>query len=140
MAEETSPPKLDHLKRLESLNDSELKKVVAAGRHVNLPANWSLMSEKQPADKAYLIIEGDVSVRKGKEEVARLGPGDVIGEMAIVNHKLRNASVVSLTPLEVIHFTSEGLTKLLKDVPAFDTAIRETTEDRLGGSSDSDES
>jgi CRP-like cAMP-binding protein len=52
--------------------------------------------------------------------------------MAIVNHRLRSASVVSLTPLEVIHFTKESLEQLLVEVPAFGQALRETTADRLG--------
>jgi CRP-like cAMP-binding protein len=44
---------------------------------------------------------------------------------------LRSASVVSLTPLEVVHFTKESLEQLLRDVPAFGDALRGTTADRL---------
>ena len=136
MANEPQPEKLEKLNRLEDLSSKELKTVVSKGSHVRLPANWSLIWEKTPADKAYLIVEGEVSVRKGKEEIARLGPGDVIGEMAIVGHKLRSASVVSLTPLEVIHFTKEALKELLDEVPAFGSALRGTTSDRLGTQQD----
>lgn len=132
MADKPEPEKLKKLNRLEDLSDEELQTVVAKGRHVHLPANWSLIWEKTPADKAYLIVDGEVSVRKHGDEVARLGPGDVIGEMAIVGHKLRSASVVSLTPLEVIHFTKEAVQALLDEVPAFGEALRETTADRLG--------
>ena len=134
MPEEPQPEKLARLNRLEALNDADLETVVRAGRHVHLPANWSLIWERTPADKAYLIVDGEVSVRKGGQEVARLGPGDVIGEMAIVNHRLRSASVVSLTPLEVIHYTKESLETLLDQVPAFGDALRGTTADRLGSS------
>ena len=119
------PEKLGRLNRLEGLSDADLATVVRAGRHVHLPADWSLIWEKTPADKAYLIVDGEVSVRKGGNEVARLGPGDVIGEMAIVNHRLRSASVVS-------HYTKESLEQLLDEVPAFGNAIRDTTADRLG--------
>ena len=134
MANEPQPEKLEKLNRLEDLSNADLKKVIEKGRHVRLPANWSLIWEKTPADKAYLIIDGEVAIRKGKEEVARLGPGDIIGEMAIVGHKLRSASVVSVTPVEVIHFTKESLEELLNDVPAFGEALRDTTSDRLGSS------
>lgn len=133
MADTPQPERLGQLNRLESLSNAELKKVVAAGRHVHLPADWALIQEKTPADKAYLIIDGEVSVRRHGEEIARLGPGDVIGEMAIVRHKLRSASVVSLTPLEVLHFTSEAVKQLADDVPAFAAAIRATADDRLPG-------
>jgi len=132
MAQEPQPERFAGLNRLEALDDEDLATVVRAGRHVHLPANWSLIWEKTPADKAYLIVDGEVSVRKSGQEVARLGPGDVIGEMAIVNHKLRSASVVSLTPLEVIHYTRESLERLLDEVPAFGAALRDTTIDRLG--------
>ena len=123
-------PKLAQINRLEGLSDDDLATVVRAGRHVHLPADWSLMSEQTPADKAYLIVEGEVSVRKHGEEIARLGPGDVIGEMAIVNHKLRSASVVSLTPLEVIHYTKESRAQRLEQVPAVGEAGRGTSTDR----------
>jgi CRP-like cAMP-binding protein len=132
MADAPQPEQLAALNRLEALSDEDLATVVRAGRHVHLPANWSLIWERTPADKAYLIVDGEVSVRKGGQEVARLGPGDVIGEMAIVNHKLRSASVVSLTPLEVVHFTKDALERLLADVPAFGDALRGTAADRLG--------
>ena len=136
MAEEPKPEKLEQLHRLEDLSTKDLKTVIDKGNHVRLPANWSLIWEKTPADKAYLIVDGEVSVRKGKQEVAKLGPGDVIGEMAIVGHKLRSASVVSLTPLEVIHFTKQALEELLDEVPAFGEALRDTTTDRLGDPKD----
>ena len=131
---EPTPEELGRLNRLEALSDSDLKRVIDKGRHVRLPADWALIQEKTPADKAYLIVDGEVSVRKGNQEVTRLGPGDVIGEMAIVGHKLRSASVVSLTPVEVIHFTKESLTELIDEVPAFAKALRATTDDRLGSS------
>lgn len=131
MADAPDPAALKNLNRLESLSDADLAAVVRAGRHVHLPADWALMGENTPADKAYLIVDGEVSVRRHGEEIARLGPGDVIGEIAIVHHKLRTASVVSVTPLEVVHFTRESLEQLIEEVPAFGDAIKGTTADRL---------
>lgn len=131
MADTPDPSKLQKLNRLDALSDADLATVIRAGRSVTLPADWSVIWERTPADKAYLIIDGEVSVRRQGVEIARLGPGDVIGEIGIVNHKLRTASVVSLTPLEVIHFTRESLEELLESVPTFGEALRGTTADRL---------
>ncbi len=132
MTDALQPESLRKVNRLDMLSDADLKTVVQAGRHLHLPADWSLISERTPADKAYLILDGEVSVRKGGAEIARLGPGDVMGEVAIVSHTLRTASVVSVTPLEVLHFTRESLEQLLASVPAFGEALRGTTADRLG--------
>ena len=72
MANEPQPEKLEKLNRLEDLSTKDLKTVINKGSHVHLPANWSLIWEKTPGDKAYLIVEGEVAVRKGKESLESL--------------------------------------------------------------------
>ena len=118
---------------LDSLDPQDAKRVLASGTTLTLPQGWSPIGEGTPADKAYLILEGEVSVRRGGAEVARLGAGNVVGESAIVNHTLRSASVVSLTPLKVVHFTSEQLERLADDVPAFGEALRAAAAERIEG-------
>ncbi len=44
--------------------------VVEEATYLTVPEGWALMVEKTPADKAYLILEGEVSVRQKGEEVA----------------------------------------------------------------------
>src|SRR6476661_1622091 len=92
---------------LDSLDPADRRTVLAAGTPLTLPQGWSPIAERTPADKAYLITEGEVSVRKGGVEIAIIGPGSVVGEGAIVNRTLRSATVVALTPLEVVHFTRD---------------------------------
>lgn len=116
----------------DGLTDAELKRIVRAGTEVNVPAHWSLMWEKTPADKAYIVLDGELSVRKGKEEIARIGPGDIVGETAIVNHKLRNASVVSVTPVKVLHFTRDAVEDLCREIPTFHTALETAAKGRIG--------
>ena len=127
-----SASQLNQLDRFAALTDEEIQIIADHGTPVTIPADWSLIWEKTPADKAYIILEGEVSVRIAGEEVARLGPGDTVGEIAIVAHRLRSASVVSLTPLKVLHFTSEAVRELIDTVPTFRTALEQTTADRLG--------
>jgi len=127
-----SGPALNHLDRFAALTDEEIAFIADHGTPVNIPADWSLIWEKTPADKAYIILDGEVSVRRGGQEIARLGPGDTVGEAAIVSHKLRNASVVSVTPLKVLHFTADAVRELIDTVPTFKTALEQTTADRLG--------
>lgn len=119
------------LKELTSLADSEINEVAKAGRLVHLPANWSVIWEKTPADNAYYILEGDVSIRRNKEEIATLGAGDFIGEVAIVNHQLRSASVVSTTEVTMLNFSAENATGLAERIPRIAEAIRASTAQRL---------
>lgn len=112
---------------------AEIAKISASGTRVNLPAGWSPIWESTPADKAYVILDGTVSVRRDGEEVAQAGPGDIIGEAAILNQKLRNASIVALTPLELIHLSAEALRRLNVEMPAFHEALEKVAAERFGG-------
>src|SRR3954452_25426962 len=103
--------RLDHLDRFAQLDDRQVAKIVEVGTYVTVAPDWALMGEGQSADKAYLRISGEVSVRKHGKEIAQLGPGDVFGEMGIVDHKLRSATVGSLSRLECLHFTRDQIEK-----------------------------
>ena len=109
----------------------EIARISASGTRVTLPEGWAPISEKTGADKAYIILNGTVSVRSHGQEVAQLGTGDIVGEAAILNHSLRNATIVALSPLELIHFTKDQLERLNVELPAFHEALEKTAADRF---------
>jgi CRP-like cAMP-binding protein len=114
----------------DGFTDDEVETIKNAGTYVTVPADWSPIWEKTPADKAYILLSGEVSVRRNGEEIARLGAGEIMGEAAIVNHSLRTASIVSLTKLELLHFTRDAVNKLCDEVPAFQAALEQAARDR----------
>jgi len=107
----------------EAFTPQQVARISAAGTRLKLPEGWSPIWEDTPADKAYIILSGEVSVRRGGAEIARLGAGDIMGETAIVNHTLRTASLVALTPLELIHLTDDAVRRLREQLPAFKEAL-----------------
>jgi CRP-like cAMP-binding protein len=123
---------LARLDRFQDLSDDEIGLVVQKATYLTVPEHWALMVEQTPADKAYLILDGEVSVRRHGEEVARLGAGELIGEMALVNHKLRSATVVAETALEVLHFTDETVSELADAIPNFREALAGAADERRG--------
>ena len=122
----------DHIDRFAGLSDAEVQKIADTGTYVTVPENWALIGEGTSADKAYLLISGEVSVRREGQEVATLGPGEIFGEMGIVTHKLRTATVVSRTRLECLHFTRDQIEELESEIPAFKKALDDTTSSRSG--------
>ncbi len=116
--------------RFSDFTDAEIDLVIDAATYLTVPDHWALMVEQTPADKAYLILSGEVSVKRHGEEVARLGAGEVIGEMALVNHKLRSATVIAETPLEVLHFTTETVDALAEKIPHFREALTGASAER----------
>ena len=118
----------------DGFTDDEVDRIKNAGTFLTLPANWSPIWEKTPADKAYILLSGEVSVRRNGEEIARLGPGEIFGEAAIAQQSLRTASIVSLTKLEVLHFTDDTVRELCEQVSAFRESLNATVAARLGSS------
>lgn len=116
----------------EHFSPQEIARISATGRRVKLPEGWSPIWEDTPADKAYILLSGTVSVRRDGVEIAQLGPGDIVGEAAIVGHKLRTASIVALTPLDTIHLTDEILRELDAEWPAFHQALVDVAQSRFG--------
>jgi CRP-like cAMP-binding protein len=112
----------------------EIARISASGTRVTLPAGWSPIWEDTPADKAYIILSGTVSVRKDGVEVAQLGEGDIVGEAAIMNRSLRTASIVALTPLDLIHLSTDALLRLNVEMPRFHEALEKVAAERFGSS------
>ena len=123
---------LDHIDRFSSLSDADVAKIAKVGTYVTVPADWALMGEGTSADKAYLLISGEVSVRQHGKEIATLGPGDIFGEMGIVAHRLRTATVISTSRLECLHFTRDQIEKLESEIPAFKEALEAAARERSG--------
>lgn len=116
----------------DTFTPQEVARISAAGTAVRVPEGWSPIWERTPADKAYVLLSGTVSVRRNGTEIAQLGPGEIMGEAAILNHSLRTASIVALTPLELIHFTDETVLRLCDDIPGFQAALQAAADARLG--------
>ncbi|KQP63751.1 MULTISPECIES: Crp/Fnr family transcriptional regulator [unclassified Nocardioides] len=118
-----------------AFSPAEIAKISSAGTRVTLPEGWSPIWERTPADKAYVILSGTVSVRHKGTEIAQLGEGDIMGEAALMNHSLRTASVVALTPLELIHFTDDAIARLRVEMPKFSDALEAVARERFGDKS-----
>lgn len=118
--------RLTRVPRFADVSKRDLEKVARAGRLVHVPAQWSLMAETTPADKAYVLLAGTAEVRRRGEVVATVGAGDLIGEIGVLQKRLRTAAVVSTPELEVVHFTNQDLSRLAEEIPAFGKALEST--------------
>lgn len=132
MTSTSSPPRGDDeaavalLAQLETFpgaSRADLEAIIASGYVVSVPQGWSLIWDRTPADKAYVILDGTVEVRRGDQVVATLTAGEVIGEVAILKRKLRSANVTALTPLTVLHFGRETVERLFAEVPVVRRAL-----------------
>jgi CRP-like cAMP-binding protein len=119
---------------LSGLSKQQINKVASAGQVVNLPANWTFISQGTPGDTCYIVLEGTVRVTAHGEHLADLGAGEVIGETGLLQHKLRNANVSTVTPAVLLHIDQADFDKLVADIEPLRTAINDAAERRKSGS------
>lgn len=82
---------------------SLLTALVGAGHVVRVRPHWPLLAERTAPDKAYVLLDGEVDVRRSLADLGRCGPGEILGELGIVNRRLRSATVVTRTAATVLH-------------------------------------
>ena len=109
----------------------DLEALVDAGGQFALPPQWSLLQEGVPADAAYVILEGTARVYRERDVVAELGPGDLVGEMALLSGGQRSATVSSVTRLHGLRIDYDKLTHLLAQRPRLIHALRSVAAARV---------
>ncbi len=94
-----------------------------------------LMRSGEIGTEAYLIVDGRVEVfeKIGGRNVPlnELGPGDIVGEMALLTDETRSASVVALAPTEVQIITRETMHQVLRGLPPWMDEVVTTLARRL---------
>jgi CRP-like cAMP-binding protein len=113
----------DHLTHLANLpllsacSQRELQKVARVTDEVEVEANATLMEQGQLAREAFVIVSGTAEIRRDGTKVAVVGAGECVGELALLDHQPRSASVVALEPMTLLVIPSTAFTALLDDAP-----------------------
>jgi CRP/FNR family transcriptional regulator, cyclic AMP receptor protein len=108
-----------------SLTHPELEALASAGRLLRVPNDWAVLIESQPADSAYFILEGTADVRKHGATLVSLGAGRLVGEAALVDHRTRNASVVTTSRVRVVRWSYEDLQQMFTLHPRLEEVFSE---------------
>jgi signal transduction histidine kinase len=91
--------------------------------------------EGQYGDIAYLIWSGRVAVVQGDftnpASVNYRGPGEVVGEMSLIDNKPRSASIVALDDVRLLGIHRKDFFDLLQIDPSFSTNMMEILSSRL---------
>ena len=96
-------------------NRKELEHIAALVDEVDLAPGTELTHEGRVGAEVYIIQDGTATVTIGGETVATVGPGDVVGEMALLDHKPRSATVVADTPIHAFVLDERSFQRLLDE-------------------------
>ncbi len=77
------------------------------------------------------MLEGEIEVRQGDRVVAERGAGSYIGEIALLDHRPRTATVVAKTPVSIEVIGQREFAGLLAEVPELSQQLLATVARRL---------
>ncbi|HVB52427.1 MAG TPA: cyclic nucleotide-binding domain-containing protein [Acidimicrobiales bacterium] len=100
------------------LSRKELESVAALGVTLEIAANEVLTKEGAIGQEAFLIVSGNAHCTVGDEvDVANLGPGDLFGEMSLLDGARRSATVIADTDMTVTVFERREFVRLVETSP-----------------------
>jgi len=79
------------------------------GRRMEVPEGFVVIRDGDGAGSMFFILEGLVEVTKEERLLAVLEPGEVFGEMSMVDGRPRSANVAALQPTQLIRIDRDGL-------------------------------
>lgn len=82
--------------------DTELEEVINTSSWLEYGPDEPIVSEGELDSSFFVIVSGEVGVRKGQQNLQRLGGGDCFGEMGFVAGGPRSATIVARTPVVVL--------------------------------------
>jgi CRP/FNR family cyclic AMP-dependent transcriptional regulator len=129
----------DALKRLwlfSELADSELEQVRALARQQRYPARTVIVAQGDESSDLFLVVDGRLRVSSsnanGDEVVLSImGPGDVFGEMALLDGEPRSATVTTLEACQLLVIEARAFHALLRRMPALSASLMKVMARRI---------
>jgi signal transduction histidine kinase len=116
------------------LNRNELQALRFITQERQFAAGQEIFKEGAPGDGVYFVKSGLVEISAGKTErrvFSRLGPGEVFGEMAVIEHRPRSATASAAVPTEVFFLPRGEMLTFIERSPGLSFALLQQISHRL---------
>lgn len=114
----------------QGVEDEKLKKIAAYTQIVEFPEGKEIIREGGFSNDFFAIEEGEVRVVKDGEEIATLGPGDVVGEQGLLEGEERSASVIADSVVRALKIEHWELARMRKAMPEVVDQLAQVVEER----------
>ncbi len=115
----------------EGFSNDDLHRVVDLSQQMEATSGTVLVDQGDPGTQCYVIVEGQASVYVRGEHVASSGPGSMVGEMALIDHRPRTATVVADTRMKLLRFGTREFRTLLDEMPKASERVMTVLRERL---------
>ena len=118
--------KVDRLRGVDMFADLTTKQIRAVARvadEVPVAEGQILITEGEPGNSCFVVVEGTCVVRRGGRKLDEVGPGTCVGEMALIDDEPRSATVVAASDMELLVIERADFDGLLADVDGLARAV-----------------
>jgi CRP/FNR family cyclic AMP-dependent transcriptional regulator len=99
------PSRLATITIFSQLSPEETKRLATFATETSAAEGQVLIREGDYSTELIAIEQGTADVIRGGRKIASLNPGDLIGEMGLIEHRRRNADVIATSPMRLIKLT-----------------------------------
>lgn len=115
----------------EGLSKKELRFISRVTSQVSVREGSTLVKQGEPGQEAMVVETGTGVVKRDGEQIATIGPGDVFGEMSLIVHQPRNATIQATSDMRVLVMNSSEFSSVLSEYPEVAVKILRTVVSRL---------
>lgn len=113
MARDPKIALLRNVPGLRQYRDRDLARIAPLVDEADIAEGEVLIEQGRAGLSAYIIVDGEALVTVGDKEVGRLGAGDFVGEMALLDHSPRSATVTAVTEMRVLAMNPQSFATIL---------------------------
>jgi CRP-like cAMP-binding protein len=113
MARDDKVEALRSVRLFERCSERDLRAVARLCTRIDVEEGFVLTAQGGPGDECFVIASGEAEVRVDGRVVAKAGPGECVGEQAVLDRGRRTATVTARTPMTIYAVTGEEFRSLL---------------------------
>jgi len=95
------------------------------------PAGTTIFAQGTPGDVMFVVLDGEVEIRGESEVFEVIGPGDILGEMALIDSQPRSASAVAKSDCRLAPVDEKRFQFLVQETPLFSLQVMRVLVERL---------
>ena len=110
---------------------AELALIASIADEIDLREGRQLTKEDTPGQEVVVIVEGSADVLQHGESVNTIGPGEFVGEIALVTGRPRTATVVATSPVHALVIEGHAFRHLLEEAPEIRAKVDSAAKEHL---------